>query len=107
FFSSRRRHTRFSRDWSSDVCSSDLLKAFFKKHLGHSAIYTSPCREITISAAENIPVHIDGELMGSLPAKIHIHPAALYVLTPPRSEERREGQVCSCTLSPSVCYKHA
>src|SRR5690606_40038910 len=25
--SSRRRHTRFSRDWSSDVCSSDLDKA--------------------------------------------------------------------------------
>src|SRR5215475_1668447 len=24
FFSRRRRHTRFSRDWSSDVCSSDL-----------------------------------------------------------------------------------
>src|SRR5690606_41119662 len=27
FFSSRRRHTRFSRDWSSDVCSSDLTMA--------------------------------------------------------------------------------
>src|SRR5690606_40028590 len=27
FFSSRRRHTRFSRDWSSDVCSSDLQRA--------------------------------------------------------------------------------
>src|SRR5207302_8344890 len=27
FFSSRRRHTRFSRDWSSDVCSSDLFTA--------------------------------------------------------------------------------
>src|SRR5690606_40499325 len=27
FFSSRRRHTRFSRDWSSDVCSSDLTYA--------------------------------------------------------------------------------
>src|SRR5690606_13141783 len=26
-FSSRRRHTRFSRDWSSDVCSSDLYLA--------------------------------------------------------------------------------
>src|SRR5690606_39522436 len=26
FFSSRRRHTRFSRDWSSDVCSSDLCR---------------------------------------------------------------------------------
>src|SRR6267378_5032368 len=25
FFSSRRRHTRSLRDWSSDVCSSDLL----------------------------------------------------------------------------------
>src|SRR6266700_5703678 len=25
FFSSRRRHTSFSRDWSSDVCSSDLV----------------------------------------------------------------------------------
>src|SRR5699024_11315131 len=26
FFSSRRRHTRSKRDWSSDVCSSDLYK---------------------------------------------------------------------------------
>src|SRR5690606_33696825 len=51
-FSSRRRHTRFSRDWSSDVCSSDLVRARAgacagargrvgavaarAKHLGHS-----------------------------------------------------------------------
>src|SRR2546429_5507950 len=28
FFSSRRRHTRCSRDWSSDVCSSDLLDSY-------------------------------------------------------------------------------
>src|SRR5207249_9061142 len=28
FFSSRRRHTRSKRDWSSDVCSSDLLPGF-------------------------------------------------------------------------------
>src|SRR5699024_11835566 len=27
FFSSRRRHTRSKRDWSSDVCSSDLVEA--------------------------------------------------------------------------------
>src|SRR6266536_1915649 len=26
FFSSRRRHTRSTRDWSSDVCSSDLAR---------------------------------------------------------------------------------
>src|SRR5690606_39922840 len=30
FFSSRRRHTRFSRDWSSDVCSSDLIGVDFE-----------------------------------------------------------------------------
>src|SRR2546429_4679994 len=28
FFSSRRRHTRCSRDWSSDVCSSDLARSW-------------------------------------------------------------------------------
>src|SRR3712207_4086744 len=37
FFSSRRRHTRYWRDWSSDVCSSDLsyrdiLEFFFQIH---------------------------------------------------------------------------
>src|SRR5690606_41081161 len=29
-FSSRNRHTRFSRDWSSDVCSSDLAYGYIK-----------------------------------------------------------------------------
>src|SRR2546421_2373577 len=28
FFSSRRRHTRSDRDWSSDVCSSDLFEKY-------------------------------------------------------------------------------
>src|SRR6266699_797923 len=32
FFSSRRRHTRCGRDWSSDVCSSDLLRALRVAH---------------------------------------------------------------------------
>src|SRR5260370_31954903 len=31
FFSSRRRHTRFKCDWSSDVCSSDLVTATLAK----------------------------------------------------------------------------
>ena len=31
FFSSRRRHTRYWRDWSSDVCSSDL-PFYFSQH---------------------------------------------------------------------------
>src|SRR5438128_12538348 len=33
FFSSRRRHTRCYRDWSSDVCSSDLWRYFFKQRM--------------------------------------------------------------------------
>src|SRR5436309_11085685 len=36
FFSSRRRHTRFSRDWSSDVCSSDLQDPFMQAHAAHA-----------------------------------------------------------------------
>src|SRR2546422_6667775 len=59
FFSSRRRHTSGSRDWSSDVCSSDLyqrlerprqlpcwitwagepVKAIIERHLKESALY--------------------------------------------------------------------
>src|SRR5256884_370296 len=35
FFSSRRRHTRCSRDWSSDVCSSDLTEKHPKKESYH------------------------------------------------------------------------
>src|SRR6266480_5358505 len=33
FFSSRRRHTRLTCDWSSDVCSSDLLTAIAESDL--------------------------------------------------------------------------
>src|SRR3990167_9700229 len=43
FFSSRRRHTRFDCDWSSDVCSSDLvIRAVScrmqKRFLGHGRV---------------------------------------------------------------------
>src|SRR5690606_7142511 len=41
FFSSRRRHTRFSRDWSSDVCSSDLAESarrWIEQKLGEDAV---------------------------------------------------------------------
>src|SRR5215203_6239947 len=38
FFSSRRRHTRYWRDWSSDVCSSDL----FEHHMSVRRIWEAP-----------------------------------------------------------------
>src|SRR3712207_3418702 len=40
FFSSRRRHTRYWRDWSSDVCSSDLLGEFKEILQDSEADYT-------------------------------------------------------------------
>src|SRR5207302_5570335 len=44
FFSSRRRHTRFSRDWSSDVCSSDLrLAQHVAKHFGVTQSHVCGC----------------------------------------------------------------
>src|SRR5690606_25321559 len=39
FFSSRRRHTRFSRDWSSDVCSSDLASPEVSRTNGAESFY--------------------------------------------------------------------
>src|SRR5207237_2118971 len=44
FFSSRRRHTRFKCDWSSDVCSSDLglpthIRLALHQHLGQSVAF--------------------------------------------------------------------
>src|SRR5438067_3908000 len=58
FFSSRRRHTRSKRDWSSDVCSSDLLPFTPRQRSGTSravalakagvrarvALWWQPCR---------------------------------------------------------------
>src|SRR6266702_5562421 len=66
FFSSRRRHTRWPRDWSSDVCSSDLIgaglvEAFLKR--GYNVVANS--RNITkgnpFQAAANVAL-VDGDI---------------------------------------------
>src|SRR5687768_18109024 len=41
FFSSRRRHTRCSRDWSSDVCSSDLSRRSAPRNRRRTGSYRS------------------------------------------------------------------
>src|SRR5690606_39714403 len=44
FVSSRRRHTRFSRDWSSDVCSSDLgIAKFVRRIKAHGDLHNPAC----------------------------------------------------------------
>src|SRR5436309_6384174 len=67
FFSSRRRHTRFSRDWSSDVCSSDLsdTEAFINPFMVLYAIHDAlvkpmPGGDNTPSLAESWSVSRDG-----------------------------------------------
>src|SRR5690625_5251718 len=50
FFSSRRRHTRWPRDWSSDVCSSDLIVG----PLGE--VSSSPERHNMGMSAQALPV---------------------------------------------------
>src|SRR5690606_40013669 len=48
FFSSRRRHTRFSRDWSSDVCSSDLAVHAIRGSRGQGALRRGSKRNASI-----------------------------------------------------------
>src|SRR5699024_10360857 len=56
YFSSRRRHTRSKRDWSSDVCSSDLLAQSVLPHHRGRNVDVVRTREITGSAQERIVV---------------------------------------------------
>src|SRR5207249_8523891 len=53
FFSSRRRHTRSKRDWSSDVCSSDLRQIDFLDKLSnrHRALRIE---QATVDRSENL-----------------------------------------------------
>src|SRR5687768_18571394 len=52
FFSSRRRHTRCSRDWSSDVCSSDLE---FARLSGDGAITSDNIEKAILAFLETQP----------------------------------------------------
>src|SRR2546429_98634 len=80
FFSSRRRHTRCSRDWSSDVCSSDL----------------NPSSPPVIS-----------KVVGDLQVRKYAHDFADEIISKltggspsVRSEERRVGKECRSRWSP-------
>src|SRR5690625_2657966 len=55
FFSSRRRHTRWPRDWSSDVCSSDLpLLAKYFDRSSESYIVKEKLRSTIIFSEHNL-----------------------------------------------------
>ena len=56
FFSSRRRHTRFSRDWSSDVCSSDLDLKYCKAYI--SVLGNEEAQKSTMEGLKNAKPYI-------------------------------------------------
>src|SRR6266853_4094025 len=60
FFSSRRRHTRFDCDWSSDVCSSDLME--LQRRLGTTFIIVTHDQEEAMTVASRIGVMDSGRL---------------------------------------------
>src|SRR3712207_9452066 len=84
FFSSRRRHTRYWRDWSSDVCSSDLVE--------HGVVLP----DLT---PDPVPV----ARREDLDARDVVAPRRELVDVgerDPRSEERRVGKECRSRWSP-------
>src|SRR5699024_12023367 len=95
FFSSRRRHTRSKRDWSSDVCSSDL---FFLLRLELQAAFAGALGQLSHAAMENIAAAVKHDLFNALGlgALSHGHAdLAGSFLVAGRSEERRVGRECS------------
>src|SRR3712207_7087489 len=87
FFSSRRRHTRYWRDWSSDVCSSDLLNKLERcKVIANGGVGVD---RIDLDAATE-----RGIVVTNVP-DVFIEEVAVH-----RSEERRVGKECRSRWSP-------
>src|SRR5690606_39877572 len=97
FFSSRRRHTRFSRDWSSDVCSSDLPvvqpdggEAFAL----YGGVFTSA------NLPYRTPILFDADGIDENPFEAQFGHYTTALLPIYRSEERRVGKEWRSRWSP-------
>src|SRR5205085_4901091 len=81
FFSSRRRHTRFDCDWSSDVCSSDL-----SRYALHAS--TSVGSGVRLAGGR----HLSTFAMYTFLSRARPMAASMESSRRPRSEERRVGK---------------
>src|SRR5205085_7617510 len=89
FFSSRRRHTRFDCDWSSDVCSSDLIE--------DGLTLQSDDKLRVDQRTDQVRGRLDAVLIASRVAPLTRHIGFL----PTRSEERRVGKECRTRWAPA------
>src|SRR5699024_11474057 len=85
FFSSRRRHTRSKRDWSSDVCSSDLGRT-----VGHPGGGREDLLDDRTGRGCQQDVRPGDSQQCPEPVPLHDRGKAVC----PRSEERRVGKEC-------------
>src|SRR4030066_214058 len=106
FFSSRRRHTRFKCDWSSDVCSSDLavLEQARDEHLpplarGHGLF------RLRVHCLDDVLVRapVQPGFLFALRSR-HTYLCAAVALQDRRAEELLEA--CSLSLPDALCAEH-
>src|SRR2546430_2881468 len=92
FFSSRRRHTRFDCDWSSDVCSSDLAS----RPGEWIATLGGWSEEQFVDDPRGFPLEELDRIAPANPVVVQ----AIYRHSYLRSEERRVGKECRSRWSP-------
>src|SRR5690606_41033121 len=82
FFSSRRRHTRFSRDWSSDVCSSDL---YYTPEVIEDDLWSGPNYSKKTQKGEDLGQRMENAFKDGFKAgykRVVVIGSDLYELTP-------------------------
>src|SRR3712207_7426700 len=94
FFSSRRRHTRYWRDWSSDVCSSDL--AFVERSCAGDTALLEEANALLAEAEKLLLQPNDAFEVCAALAKTKLREEDDLQ----RSEERRVGKECRSRWSP-------
>src|SRR5690554_5137267 len=90
FFSSRRRHTRCGRDWSSDVCSSDLrpkLLVYNGDVLLADSVYSVEYKDNINAGIASVTVSMKGNYSGLYTTTFKIDKKTPIIITPPKASD--------------------